>query len=275
MKITNELKKLLNEVRPYKKYVFVIAFTGILFGITYSRLALVIKDLFNDLTEGKPQQIFHSFPYALGISLTAAICRYFHIFLMNFVSEMVVQGLREKLQIKFMKLNLTFHGNFSAGSGGLMSRIMNDVRVIQDGLRMIADFFLHPILFIFLVGNLFYLDYKLTLFVFLVLPIVATFLRTISNSLLKYLPLGQENLEKITSIIKESLDGVRVIQSFGLESFMAKRLHSMGQEYLKNRKIIHSRIEAVGPVTEFLASAVVLSVLLYTSYQVAAGKSTP
>jgi len=270
-----QIKKLIHEVRPFKRYIIIIALAGIVFGVTYSRLGLIMKDLFDDLTKGQPQKVYDSFLIAISLSLIAAVSRYFHIYLMNYVAEMVVQGMREKLQQKFMRLNLSFHSNYATGSGGLLSRIMNDMKIIQDGLRMIADFFLHPLLLICLIGNLFYLDYRLTLFTMLLLPIIGLFLRTISRSLLKYIPRGQDNMEGMTSIIKESLDGIRIIQSFNLEPYMANKLHVKGKEYLQNRKKVHSRIEVMGPVTEFLASAVVLLILLYTSYEISRGRSTP
>ena len=270
-----EVKKILKEVKPYKKHITIIGISGVAYALAYSRLALMVKSLFDSLSASKHDEILHLVPIALGLALVAAVGRYFHIYLMNYVAECVTQNIRQQLQKKFMHLSLSFHNTYASGSGGLISRILNDIRVIQDGLRMVADIFLHPLLFIFLIGNLFYIDWKLTLATMLMLPLIAGVLKSISRSLRKYIPPGQEALERMTSIIKESLDGVRVIQSFNLEKEMNRRLIKESDGYLAARKKVHSRLEAAGPITEFLATALVLMVLLYTSYAVANGTATP
>jgi ATP-binding cassette subfamily B protein/subfamily B ATP-binding cassette protein MsbA len=210
----------------------------------------------------------------LALALVVAVSRYYHIFLMNYVAECITQNIRQKLQQKFMNLSLSFHNNYASGSGGLISRILNDVKVIQDGLRMVADIFSMPLLLIYLLSNLFRINWQLTMSLLIALPIIGTFQRNISKSLRKYLPLGQENLEKMTSTIKESLDGVRVIQSFNLESTMAKRLIDNSDEYIAIRKKIHSRVELMGPVTEFIATLLILGILLYISNEIAHGRAT-
>jgi subfamily B ATP-binding cassette protein MsbA len=269
-----EIKKLVAEVKPYKKLISIIGVAGVIYASAYSRLAFLVKPLFDNLASANHDEILRLVPLALGLAFLASIGRYYHIYLMNYVAECVVQNIRQKLQQKFMRLNLSFHNSYATGSGGLISRILNDIKIIQDGLRMVADIFLHPLLFAFLLFNLFMIDWKLTLATFLIVPIIAVVLKSISRSLLKYAPLGQDALEKMTSTIKESLDGVRVIQSFNLEGEMAQKLITESNDYLQMRKMVHSRGEAAGPITEFMATGIVMCVLLYTSYEVAAGRAT-
>lgn len=270
-----EIKKILKEVKHYKKTVAIVAVAGVVHAISFSQLAMLVKPLFDNLADASFDKVVNLIPIALGLSLAAAVGRYFHIYLMNYVAECVVQRLRQQLQQKFMKLNLSFHNSFSTGSGGLLSRILNDISQIQDGLRMVADIFLHPLLFIFLLINLFRIDWKLTLATLLLVPIIATFLKSVSRSLRKYIPIGQTVLEKMTGTIKETLDGVRIIQSFNLEKVMGDRLIDESVDYLAARKKVHARTEIMGPVSEFLATGIVMCVLLYTTYEVSQGRATP
>lgn len=270
-----EIKKILKEVKHYKRTVAIVAVAGVVHAISFSQLAMLVKPLFDNLADASFDKVVNLIPIALGLSLAAAVGRYFHIYLMNYVAECVVQRLRQQLQQKFMKLNLSFHNSFSTGSGGLISRILNDISQIQDGLRMVADIFLHPLLFIFLLINLFRIDWKLTLATLLLVPIIATFLKSVSRSLRKYIPIGQTVLEKMTGTIKETLDGVRIIQSFNLEKVMGDRLIDESVDYLAARKKVHARTEIMGPVSEFLATGIVMCVLLYTTYEVSQGRATP
>ncbi|MBV2169084.1 MAG: ABC transporter ATP-binding protein/permease [Bdellovibrio sp.] len=270
-----EIKKLVAELKPHKKTIIIIAITGVAYALASARVALLTKSLFDALSASNHQEILRLVPIMLGLALVTALGRYYHIYLMNYIAECVVQSIRQKLQQKFMRLNLSFHNNYAAGSGGLISRILNDIRTIQDGLRVVADIFLHPLLFLLLLGNLFYIDWKLTLATLLMVPIVGGILKSISRSMRKYIPRERDAMEYMTSTIKESLDGVRVIQSFNLENDMADRLIKDSDKYLDIRKTVYKRQEAAGPATEFIATVIVLGVLLYTSYEVAAGRSTP
>lgn len=270
-----EIKKLLSEIKYYKKTLIVVAITGFLNATATTQLAFMLKDLFDGLSSGQMRAMETLVPLALSLALVQAVSRYFHIYLMNYTAECVVQGIRQKLQQKFMRLNLSFHNNYAAGSGGLISRILNDIRTVQDGLRVVADIFLYPLMLIGLLFNLFRIDWKMTLGAFAIAPVIALVLKSIARSMRKYIPQERDVMEHMTSTIKESLDGVRVIQSFNLEKDMGDRLINESNRYLDIRKTIYKRQEASGPVTEFLATAIVLCVFLYVSFEIAAGRSTP
>lgn len=269
------IKKLAAELKPFKKTIIIVAITGIAYALASARIALLTKTLFDALSASDHEKILRLVPVGIGLALVTAVGRYYHIYLMNYVAECVVQNIRQKLQQKFMRLNLNFHNNYHAGSGGLISRILNDIKTIQDGLRVVADIFLHPLLFLFLLGNLLYIDWKLTLATLLMVPIVGSILKSVARSMRKYIPRERDAMEYMTSTIKESLDGVRIIQSFNLEQDMAKRLIDDSDKYLEIRKTVYKRQEAAGPATEFIATCIVLGVLVYTSYEVAAGRATP
>lgn len=269
-----QIKKVLVEVKPHWKRVVVIAITGLVYAACYARMMYLIKDIEASFRSGNVEIIKDVTIVVLTLAITVAICRYFHIYLMNITAEQVVNQFRQKLQKKFLNMDLKFHAEYASGSGGLMSRIMNDIKVIQDGLRMVADVFREPILAVFLIYNLFALNSRLTFMIIFIAPVILFFLRQISKSLRKYVRFGQENLEKITATIKESLDGVRTIQSFNLEPVLEGKLKAETDYYFGIRKKVHSRVELMGPVTEFVATCVILSIFFYFGAAVAKGEAT-
>jgi len=155
------LLRILSEIKPHKKKLLVIAFTGILYSAVYARLALILKDINDSFQSGNQHRVAEIGLIAISMAIIVAVSRYIHIFTMNYVAEIITNVFRLKLQKKFMQLSLSFHGQYGSGSGGLLSRIINDIKVIQDGLRMVADLFREPLLAILLLGNLFYLNWKL------------------------------------------------------------------------------------------------------------------
>ena len=144
------LVRILQEIKPYKKKLIVIAVTGVLYAVVYARLALILKDINDSFQSGNQDKVGEIGLIAISMALVVAATRYWHIFTMNYVAELITNAYRLKLQKKFMELNLSFHGQYSSGSGGLLSRIINDIKVIQDGLRMVADLFREPLLAVLL-----------------------------------------------------------------------------------------------------------------------------
>lgn len=272
----SDLRRILNSVfhSESKGRLILVAVSGLILAATQASYAALLKTVFDGLQQGNSTLIQQTFTLILSLAFVNAIFRYLHFFNMNYISELVSQDLREKLQMKFMRLNLSFHTNYAAGSGGLISRIMFDIMVIHHGMRMFADFFREPFVFLGLMSLLFWLNWQLTLTIVVVLPFILFFLRQISRSIKKYSERGQEDLEVITGTIKESLDGVRIIQSFNLENEMARRFHSESGQYLASRKRIHSRVESSGPVTEFIMTALIFSILYYMSVQITKGEAT-
>jgi len=239
-----------------------------------AQMAVMIKSLMDGLQSKNQDTILESGLIVLGLAAVMSVSRFFHYYLMNVTGELVSQQLRAQLQKKFMYLSLTFHNNYASGSGGLISRVLSDVSQVQIGLRLFADLFREPLSFVFLIGWLFYLNFKLTLSIIVLIPVLGLVMRQVSRSVSKYSHRGQEGLERVTSIVKESLDGMRIIQSFNLESEMENRFGAEFGGYLEARKKIHLRMEAAGPLTEFIATALVLGILTYMSLEIAKGHAT-
>lgn len=274
MTFSNEVIRVWEELKPHKSKLIIVAIGGILMAASDTASANLIKYIFDGLQKGDVEVIKKTFAFIIALSLVKGISRYVHLFEMNYISELVVQSFRQKLQNKFMSLNLTFHNTFTTGSGGLISRVMNDIMVTFHGLRLFADFFREPFLAVGLIGTLIYLNWKLTLSIIIILPLITLFLRQMSFSIKKHGLKGQEDLEKITGIIKESLDGVRVIQSFNLEDEMSRKFKDQSHEFLQSRKKLHRLIEVSGPITEFVMTLLIFTIILYMAFDISSGKST-
>lgn len=258
-----QLKRILKEVFKHKLLMVMVALSGIIMSLAQWQLALSMKGLFEAL-ESKNPELIKSIPgWILLVTLVMVSARYIHQSSMNIVADLITLEFRRKLQNRFMELSQAFHAQFEAGSGGLISRILNDISVVQHGLRLVADFFAQPLAFVLLIGTLFWKDWQLTLGILIILPPLVLFLKQMGKSLRKYGHKGQEVLEKLTQHIKESLDGVKVIQSFGLQAEMARRFDQEAERFLRARKSFHRRAELTGPVTELVATSVSMVIFVY------------
>lgn len=272
--IAPEIRRLLRELFAHKSRLAIVVGFGVLMALVDSATAPLMKAIFDRIQDGKFDLMWDSMLALAVLAILKAPSRYVHFYNMNVVAEMVSQSLRKQLQSKFMRLSLSFHNNYAHGSGGLISRIFTDVINIQHGLRMFADFFREPLLFLVLVGYLFWLNWKLTCFVILVLPPILMFLRQVSRSLRKYGERGQEDLERIAGTVKESVDGVRIIQSFNLEKEMEQRFDRDSETFLGSRKIFLRYLEAASPISEAVITLLTLGILAYMTSLISRGEAT-
>jgi ATP-binding cassette subfamily B protein/subfamily B ATP-binding cassette protein MsbA len=268
----SDIRYVWSKLLKYKTTLVVVAVTGIIYAASKAFIAHYVKDLMD--AAAMPKDLPTLIWVGIGLAFTISISRYFHIFLMNMVSEQVTQDIRQQLQQKFLRLNLKFHNTYASGSGGLLSRTFNDVKIVQDGLRLFADIFTAPLMFIAVIFNLFYFDTTLAFSVLFITPVILLALRQLSKTIKKYSVFGVEQLERITGTIKESLDGVRTIQAFNLEKFFKNRLIGQGDRFIEMRRKVHARVELIGPINEFVATLILVAIVYYFSSRIAAGKSS-
>jgi ATP-binding cassette subfamily B protein/subfamily B ATP-binding cassette protein MsbA len=94
-------------------------------------------------------------------------------------------------------------------------------------------------------------------------PLVTAILRKFAKSVRKYARRNQESMEDLTQVLKESLDGTRIVQSFNLQEEMRERFESQANEFLKSKAKIIAREEASGSLSESAVAIFAYLILLY------------
>ncbi len=265
------LRRLLPEFKPHlASLLFAFALGAIMSGIK-----ALIPDLFHDLTEAwRIQDKVTSFevPFIIcGLWVVISILRYVHMYIMRYITEIITINFRKKLMNKYLNLNLSFIQEFQRGSGGLMSRMMNDIVIIQNDLMKIAVIFREPILILFIFAYLIYLDWKLVAFIIVAAPLISLILKWLAKKLRSVGHSNQERMEDLTKTLKESLDGARIVQSFNLESELNEKFDSQAKDYLSLRKKIVKFEEAAGPLSESISTLALAFLLTYIGNQILKG----
>lgn len=264
-------KTLWPELKPYtKQLIFVLISGAIISGLKAAIPNLVGK--LPDIWQSGDAVRAYQVPILISVIwLVQAALQYFHSFWTLYVSDLVAVNLRRKLMNKYLTLNLSFFQNFLRGSGGLISRMLNDISIVQGGIHKVGDAVREPFMAVFSLGYLLWLDWRLTLFIMIALPIVTTALRRFAKSLRKYSRLNQESMEDLTQILKESLDGTRIVQSFNLQDEMRSRFEKQADEFLHTKRKIIAREEASGPVSESLMAFFLSFILIYIGHRAIGG----
>lgn len=266
------IRMLKPEITPYKKHVILLFILAFLLSGTAPSIAKLFKEVFDGVFALKTSPLV-----ALLVPIVyvfRGILRYILAVQMRYIAEAVTARLRVRLMDKLLHLNLTFHGGSENGSGGLMSRILNDMNVLKEGLFYLFELIVEPISAVVIIIAMFINDWRLTAFCLATAPIFIFVLRKTSRSLKKYGHRSQGDLEKITETLKESLDGIRVIQSFNLQDYQNKRFSEQTENFLKLRYKILQRESAASPINEVIASMLIASLIYFQHGSIAQSQST-
>src|SRR6266702_6100797 len=201
----------------------------------------------------------------LAIPLVMAVrslCSYGNVYYMNWVSNKVVNDVRNQLFAKVMHHSMDFFNRMQ--SGFLMSRIVNDTRNMQQALASVSsDVFKQPITILSTVTVLLLMDWKFTLVSLVLFPICIFPIRYFGRRARSAVQREQKGGVLMSVTMQESFAGIRVIKSFVREEQQEKLFRRGAQQSFSETMRMVKATEAVGPLVEIVASLMVGLALLY------------
>lgn len=187
------------------------------------------------------------------------------------LEQNVIRDIRNRLYAHLHRLSLSF---FHASKTGLViSRITNDVTLIRMSLS--AGFLgaLRDLLLVAVYATIvIWISWKLALVAFLVIPPITIIVTKIGHKLRRYSTRAQEKMADITSVLQETVSGIRVVKAFGMERFETGKFFGHTDGYFEAFMKQQRAASLAPPMTEFLGAAGALVVLWYGGSQVLGGK---
>ncbi|MCK8816354.1 ABC transporter ATP-binding protein/permease [Natroniella sulfidigena] len=208
------------------------------------------------------------------IFFSRAVFHYGQKYLTAYVSQNVVKDLRNDLYYNLQNLSLDFYAKHKTGR--IMSRVTNDVGILEGAIVSGAiGIFSYIFQVIGGVGKLFYDNWRLSAFAFILFPLIAYIIDYFNRRIRKISKKAQVKIADVSDILQETISGVRVVKSFQREDYEYQRFEELNYgNFRANMK--HSQLKAVlSPVTEFLAEISFIVVLWYGGRQVMVGQMTP
>jgi|WetSurMetagenome_2_1015567.scaffolds.fasta_scaffold00001_504 ATP-binding cassette, subfamily B, bacterial MsbA len=179
---------------------------------------------------------------------------------MAYIRASTVRDLRKKMYLKILRLPLSFFTD--ARKGDLMTRISNDVQEIEVSVvASLTMIFRDPITVLVFVIYLFITSYQLTLFALALLPVSGWLIGRVSRTLRSSSMLVQQRLGRLLSVVEESLSGLRIIKGFNAEKKMTQQFGTENDQYSKILKRVFRKAYLASPLSEVLASIVVILIL--------------
>lgn len=175
------------------------------------------------------------------------------------VEQAAMRDLRRALFAHLSRLSLDFYHGRRAGT--LISRLTNDVEALRSTLAVSISNLLKDGLT--LIGSLvivFVASWKLALFAMVVVPPAALALVAIGRNMRRRSNRAQEKMADLTSVLQESIAGVRVVQAFGMERYEAGRFEKANGGYYTAFVRLRRVSAAAKPLSEMAIIAVAVAI---------------
>jgi len=195
---------------------------------------------------------------------------YAQSFLITRVEQAVIRDIRNDLYRKYQTLSLAyFHGQ---KTGELISRISNDIMLVRgaigEGLSKLLKAALN---FVFFLSLAFLASWRMALISLIVLPPAVIAISLLSRKLRASSIISQQKMAAVTSILQETVSGIRVVKAFNMENFELGKFKKIAQDYYKTMV----RLGRIGylsvPLTEILGVSVGALILWYGGQQILSG----
>lgn len=195
-------------------------------------------------------------------------------FIMAFVKARMIKNIRVDLFNKINRLHIGYFSNEKRGD--LISRMTNDIQEVENSVIATLNGMLkEPVRIIFTFYVLFKINTDLMIFSLLVLPVSALVIGLITSLLRKKAKQGQLHLGSILGTIDETLNGIKIIQSFNAQKFITKKFLDQNRKYERALRSMDYKKGLSSPVSQFLGVSVFCIILFYGGSLVFSGKMDP
>ncbi|WP_330442084.1 ABC transporter ATP-binding protein [Flavobacterium sp. C4GT6] len=296
-------KKIFRFAKPYKRYAYLNIFFNVWYAL-FSALSFVALIPMMTVLFEKEEQIFakpvyegfmdtgrylkdymgyyisttsaeHGQQYVLSIMIGLIIslfllknlCNYGAMYFITFLRNGVLKDIRDAIYSKTIALPISFFSE--KRKGDIMSRVSSDVLEIQHSFLSILELIVRePLTILFTIITMFVISVKLTLFVFIFIPLSGWLISIVGKSLKKQSDRAQREQGLFISILEETLGGLKVIKGFNAEKNFEGKFGDSNTRFFNLSNKILNRQNVATPLSEFLGIVVIAALLWFGGHMV-------
>ena len=269
--------RLYDLIAPLKAWVFfsMVCMAG--YNIFSAAPAYYAKDIVDTITYGDNPELKQYFLVGLGMIIVFAVKGLFffgHNYSVGHLVQSLIVKLRQKLFDHLVNLSLTFFSR--SKTGDLISRFTNDLHVFQNMLQVgVTGPFRDIPQFFLLLGIMFFRSWQLAFVTMIIIPIAIFFIQIFGQRNKIAVSKRQISFGGLSSLLVETITGVRVVKAFGMEKYESKRFKDANDDLYKN----HMRSIMIDsysyPIIEIIGASAGATIVAYGGYLIINGQITP
>lgn len=267
--------RLLGFLRPYRGRISVAVCCMIILAACTAALAWVLRPAIDGALSGQDASLIYMIPlFIIGLYAVKGCAYYGQAYLMGYVGQKVIFDLRNGLYEHLVNQSLSFFAHRKTGE--LLARISYDVTLVQSSVSTAVTALMRDaITIIFLLAVIFIQDWLLALLSMAVFPAVIYPIARFGRKMRNASKDGQVSMGELSSLVEETVGGMRVVKAFGMEGYEKGRFQKLTGDFFNHQMRVF-RVHALSfPIMEMLAGLGIAGVLFYGGLRVASGESTP
>lgn len=203
---------------------------------------------------------------AVGLVITTFLFKNLFNYLASFhimhLKNGVLRDLRKTMYNKIIELPISYYSE--KRKGDVMARMLGDVNEVQNSFFSILELIVkEPLTIVFAIVTMFNISVKLTLFVFIFIPISGLIISRIGKNLKSKSMRAQGEAGYLISIVEESLGGLKVVKSYNAEPTFKKLFNDSVNRLLKISNSIGNKNNLASPMSEFMGILTIAVLLWY------------
>lgn len=260
--------RLLNYIKPYWLHFALGVLAAIPSGSMDAAIAwLAGQGLQKIIVDGQEKLIYWVPILVLIVAGLQGLFRFLEAFTIRYVGAAAIRDLRNQLFCHIEDQPLLYFQGLS--SGVLIGRITNDVAIIENAIsQTFQSLISRTTTLVSLVVVLLCQSWQLSLIALSILSFIVLPVSILSRHIRKSSRIGQEAIGDLVSVISESIQGAKIVQSFNLESFQISRFMTTNQHFFDNA-MKSVRAEAMmSPILAMIGALGIAAVMWAAGWQV-------
>ena len=287
-----DVRILLKNVRPYAGLFALALFLMLLVALFEAGRTALLKSIIDELPSTPRPSLglsslvsvrrylpegVNALPIIAGLLVLFTIIRgtseYLSSVLMWRVGVSVVVDLRQRLYDHVLQQSSEFFTDHPTNE--LTTHIISDADKVQTSVStLLADILREGLTFISLLALVFVLNWRLTLGVLVVGPIVFLLTSKFGRKLRRIANSTQEGTEDVLDVAQESISGHRIVKAFGMERFEQRRFRDALIRLAETQVHAARVVYLSSPILELVGVLIAAGFVLYAKSEIEAGMMT-
>ena len=254
-------RRILGYVKPYRWRLIVSIVASLGVAGSDAILAKLVQPFIDRLVIAGDRDLARWVPVmVIGIASLKGASMYVQRYFIQTAGQLTLMDMRNALYRHLVNLSMRFYSKTSVGV--LMSRLLNDVNVMQAVVSdVLVSAMRDSVTLIALMAVAFYTDWEMTVIALLVLPATAAPVVLIGRKIKNYSRRGQQAMGLLTSVLEQSFSGIKVIKSFSAEQKSDDHFREKNWAYYNFLRKIFKYDSGSSPIIEVLSALGVAGVL--------------
>lgn len=218
--------KILGYVKPYTFKLAAALLASVIATLVWLTVPLGLRELLDAVFEESNAGLLNTITFVLIVLFVGqAIFGFLGSYTLDWIGERIVADLRKELYEHLNTLSLRFFSNQRLGE--ITSRLTNDVAAIRDAVTgTLSEGITQSISLVGSAGLMVYLNWRLSLIIFVTVPVISLAVRYFGQLIRKLSREVQDRLADTTSVAEESLGAIQSVKSFAREPYEIQRYNS-------------------------------------------------